>query len=135
VERTVVKARKPVSGASIGGPSAVRAAVGVVLVDTMSRVYRLRTVLSWDRRLTLVRFFLTPAVLGALATGFILSLTSAGDVLRALASGGVLAVAGVVAGVERSVRRSTAAMCGTISDGLASRCSGSVDPTASAQLK
>jgi len=69
---------------------------GVALVYAMARVYRLRTVKSWDTPLTAVSFFATTLLLGSLAVGTGLVLLP--DVPDALVTGPLRAIALVAAG-------------------------------------
>lgn len=85
-----------------GGP-ALRSGValaaglcGVTLVYAMARVYRLRTVRSWDTPLTAVSFFATTLLLGSLSVGTGLALLP--DVPGALVTGPLRAIAVVAAG-------------------------------------
>ncbi len=66
------------------GPSGLRlvlalvvSSIGVGLVYSMARVYRLRTVPAWDTRLTTASFFLTAVSSGALMTAVMLALGTA----------------------------------------------------------
>ena len=69
---------------------------GVALVYTMARVYRLRTVESWDTPLTAVSFFATSLLLGSLGVGTAIALLP--DVPDALVTGPLHAIAAVAAG-------------------------------------
>lgn len=69
---------------------------GVALVYAMARVYRLRTVKSWDTPLTAVSFFATTLLLGSLGVGTGLVLLT--DVPDALVTGPLKAIAVVAAG-------------------------------------
>lgn len=51
------------------------AALGVVMVYSMGRVYLLRTVGAWNSPLTLLSFFAAALLLGALAAGVIITVT------------------------------------------------------------
>jgi anaerobic dimethyl sulfoxide reductase subunit C (anchor subunit) len=69
---------------------------GIALVYAMARVYRLRTVKSWDTPLTAVSFFATTLLLGSLGVGTGLVLLP--DVPDALVTGPLRAIALVAAG-------------------------------------
>jgi anaerobic dimethyl sulfoxide reductase subunit C (anchor subunit) len=69
---------------------------GIALIYTMARVYRLRTVESWDTPLTAVSFFATSLLLGSLGVGTMIVLLP--DVPDALVTGPLHAIAVVAAG-------------------------------------